>query len=96
MDKEQFKMGVIAKKESEWLIPFIDFDAEFPPYVDPALSNPDREEAKGNLQRTVVSWCEEIPGCNWSVGFVDDAEQNVLVVKWWFNDEDYPVKGSEE
>lgn len=91
VDKEQFKMGVVSKKESEWLIPFEDVGLTLTTLEASETSNVERQQVIGDKQAEIVDWCKEIPGCNWSVGYIDDVTQSVFVIKWWFKDEDYPV-----
>ena len=94
MNKEQFKNIVVSKKEDEIFINFEDVD--IPKFTD--VEVPDGEYAVQitDKQSEIVEWCKEIPGCNWSVGFVNTEETSAFVVKWWFKDQDYPVGVSEE
>lgn len=95
MNKERFKSEIAARREHEWKLAFDSLDMFLEPFGE--ITDPDvRKTTIQEKQAELVRWLTEIPGCNWSVGFVDNAEQNDMVIKWWFKDEDYPVKWSEE
>lgn len=94
VDQEIFTKEITSKKESEWTIPFDEFE-DFDTNI-PVDNSDERKAAVILLQEDLVKWCKQIPGCNWSVGYVDDEETQAMVVKWWFNDQDYPVRVSEE
>lgn len=95
MNKEQFKSEIASSKEHEWKLAFDSLDMTLEPFEE--TTDPDaRKTAIQEKQAELVEWLKEIPGCNWSVGFVDNAEQNDMVVKWWFKDEDYPVTWPED
>lgn len=84
MDKETFKQLILKDKSNEKLIPLKEFDDSIVDYAE--VDDPDtRKDAIYNIQERVVEWFKELAGCNWSVGFIDDSEQSVLVVKWWFS-----------
>ena len=84
MNKDEFKTKVSSKQSDEILIPFVDLDLHLEPYVKTDEENSERRLAITNKQNELADWCREIPGCNWSVGYIDDEERNVMVVKWWF------------
>ena len=87
MKKEHFTETILADKEREWLIPFDDLDMDIEPYEKVTDQNL-RKETIASKQEELVSWCKDIPGCNWSVGFIDDSDSQVMVVKWWFKDQE--------
>lgn len=81
MDQVEFTKVLTSKVEGEILIPFEDLGIQLPAYDRTAKG---RLKPISDKQLVLVDWAKEIPGCNWSIGFIDDDEQNVMVVKWWF------------
>jgi hypothetical protein len=81
MDQVEFTQALTSKVEGELLIPFEDLNLHLAPY-DKTATN--RLAPISEKQLMLVNWAKEIPGCNWSIGFIDDDERQIMVVKWWF------------
>lgn len=92
IDKEKFISDILSEKEGEMAIEFTKLDLNLTPYQKRYTIDHDRRALITQKQDILVDWCKEIPNCNWSVGFVDDEEYGIMVVKWWFNEQDYPVE----
>lgn len=94
IEKKQFFDKVSSEVTGEWLVPFSDLGVDLPPYEE----SDDPEDRKPEItakQNELVEWCKEVPNMNWSVGFIDDAEQSVMVIAWWFEKDKYPVQWPE-
>ena len=88
MDQTEFTQVITSKVEGELLIPFEDLDLNLEPFTAPST---ERTKTITDVQYKLVEWCKVVPGCNWSVGFIDDEDQHDIVVKWWFGAAGNPI-----